>query len=98
MSIRPGRARRETMAVMDDNAVDAPPSAGSPEAAVFAIEGIDVVAFSAVVARLRLDYPGVAEARIETIVLREWEAYTAGRPLVVPVAVEEGVREILDQR
>jgi len=62
------------------------------------IEGVEVVPFSAVVARLRSDYPGVAVTRIESILLREWEAFTAGRPMVVPAAVEEGVREILDQR
>jgi hypothetical protein len=61
------------------------------------VEGVDVVAFSSIVARLRGDYPGVSTLRIEAVVIREWEAFTAGRPLVVPVAVEAGVREILDQ-
>jgi hypothetical protein len=62
------------------------------------IEGVEVVPLSAVVARLRSDYPGVSTGRIESVILREWEAFTAGRPIVVPVALEEGVREILDQR
>jgi hypothetical protein len=62
------------------------------------IEGVEVVPLSAVVARLRSDYPGVSIGRIESVILREWEAFTAGRPIVVPVALEEGVREILDQR
>jgi hypothetical protein len=83
---------------MDDNAVGAPPTTPASEAVVFAIEGVEVTAFSAVVERLRIDYPDVAVTRIESILVREWEAFTAGRPLVVPVAVEGGVREILDQR
>lgn len=82
---------------MDDNAVAAASAAGAPGPVVFAIDGVEVAAFDAVVERLRADYPNVARTRIETILLREWEAFTAGRPLVVPVAVEDGVREILDQ-
>ena len=65
---------------------------------VFAIDGMEVAAFDAVVTRLSAAYPGVPTVRIESILMREWEAFTAGRPLVVPIAVEEGVREILDGR
>ncbi|MFJ6651372.1 three-helix bundle dimerization domain-containing protein [Microbacterium sp. NPDC091313] len=83
---------------MDENAVDARPAATAPESAVIAIDSVEVAAFSAVVARLTADYPAVSSTRIEGILLREWEAFSAGRPLVVPVAVEAGVREILDQR
>ena len=71
---------------------------GSSEPAILRIDGVEVMPFSDVVAQLRRDYPEVAAGRIESIVLREWEAFTAGRPLVVPTAVEGGVREILDQR
>jgi hypothetical protein len=85
------------MGLMDDNAVDAPPAATPPETAVVSVEGVDVVSFSGIVTRLQAEYPGVSSLRIETIVIREWEAFTAGRPLVVPVAVEAGVREILDE-
>lgn len=72
-------------------------SPDGPDGAVMHIEGVEVTVFAAVVERLCADYPGVAATRIETILLREWEAFTAGRPLVVPVAVEAGVREILDE-
>lgn len=82
---------------MDDKAVDAVPAANPPEGAVLEIEGVEVASFTAVVGRLCVDYPDVASTRIETILLREWDAFTAGRPLVVPTAVEAGVREILDQ-
>lgn len=82
---------------MDDKAVDAVPAATPPEGAVLEIEGVEVASFNAVVGRLCVDYPEVTSARIETILLREWDAFTAGRPLVVPTAVEAGVREILDQ-
>ncbi len=81
---------------MDDNAVDAPPTAGGATPIALSIDGVEVAAFSAVVARVSADYPHVSVTRIETILVREWDAFTAGRPLVVPVAVEEGVREILD--
>ncbi len=47
--------------------------------------------------RLRAAYPLEDPVHVEAIVLREWEAFSAGRPLVVPTAVEEGAREILDQ-
>lgn len=82
---------------MDDKAVGAGQSAIPPEGAVLQIEGVAVTSFTEVVQRLRTDYPAVTAARIETILLREWDAFTAGRPLVVPTAVEAGVREILDQ-
>jgi hypothetical protein len=81
---------------MDDDSVEAASAAGPAEGAVLEIEGVEVASFSAVVDRLCVDYPGVASTRIETILLREWDAFTAGRPLVVPTAVEAGVREILD--
>ncbi len=80
------RRRRETT-VRDHADVD-----------VFVVEGTEVAVFSDVVARLRDAYPDVPVTRLESILLREWEAYAAGRPLVVPVAVEDGVREILDGR
>lgn len=82
---------------MDDKGRDGS-AAGSPaDGAVLEIEGVEVTSFSAVVKRLCVAYPAVPSTRVETILLREWEAFTAGRPLVVPTAVEEGVREILDQ-
>ncbi|MCI9858402.1 hypothetical protein MIBA_09270 [Microbacterium proteolyticum] len=56
-----------------------------------------VASFHDVVTRLRAQYPGEDPAHIEGVVLREWDAFSAGRPLVVPTAVEEGAREILDQ-
>lgn len=83
---------------MDENAVDARPAATPSDAVVMAIDSIDVIPFSSVVTRLAAEYPRVPTARIEGILLREWEAFSAGRPLVVPLAVEAGVREILDQR
>lgn len=82
---------------MDEPAVrPASERAVAADAGVFRIGGIDVSAFDVVVERLRATYPDIPVARIETILVREWEAFTAGRPLVVPVAVEEGVREVLD--
>ena len=59
------------------------------------IDDIEVVPFSEVITRLCDDYPDVSMSRIESILMREWEAFTAGRPLVVPVALEGGVREML---
>src|SRR3546814_13488866 len=69
---------------MDDKAVDAVPAANPPDGAVLEIEGVEVASFTAVVGRLCVDYPDVASNRIETILLREWDAFTAGRPPVVP--------------
>lgn len=83
---------------MDEPVVDTALASSSSESILATLTGLQVVPFDAVVHRLRLAYPGVAPARIESILLREWEAFTAGRPLVVPVAVEVGVREILDEQ
>ncbi|MGP3535958.1 three-helix bundle dimerization domain-containing protein [Microbacterium sp. RD1] len=85
------------MSLMHDNAADGSPATASSDASITVIEGIEVAAFTTVVERLRAEYPALPTTRIEAVLMREWEAYTAGRPLVVPVAVEAGVRELLDQ-
>ena len=82
---------------MDENTIEVrTPAAGIDR--VQTVDGVPVASLLSVVPRLRLDYPGEDPGHIETVVLREWEAFSAGRPLVVPTAVEEGAREILDQR
>ncbi|KEP74304.1 hypothetical protein HR12_13155 [Microbacterium sp. SUBG005] len=81
---------------MDENAVDVSATAHA-SGAVRVVDGVQVASFRDVIARLRADYPEEDPSHIEAIVLREWEAFSAGRPLVVPTAVEEGAREILDQ-
>lgn len=80
---------------MDENTIEARPRATAVDA-VQAVDGIPVASLRSVVSRLCLDYPGEDPVRIETVVLREWEAFSAGRPLVIPTAVEEGAREVLD--
>lgn len=66
-------------------------------AIVATVDGVPVASFRDVVARLCADHPGEDPAHVEAVVLREWEAFSAGRPLVVPTAVEEGAREILGE-
>jgi len=61
----------------------------------FSIEGQVVTSFSGVVARLSAALPALAVVDIERVVLREWEAFSASRPIVVPVGVEEGAAEML---
>ena len=82
---------------MDENAIEARLSVTAVDT-VQTVDGVPVASLHPVVSRLRLDYPGEDPSHIETVVLREWEAFSAGRPLVIPTAVEEGAREILDQR
>ncbi|MBM3716629.1 hypothetical protein ACO03V_01505 [Microbacterium sp. HMH0099] len=82
---------------MDDNIVDARSDVSAFDPAIVVVEGVEVTSFEGVLSRLRIDYPGEDPARIEAVVLREWEAFTAGKPTVIPAAVEEGAREILDQ-
>ena len=82
---------------MDDDARDVVPSARSSDV-VREVDGVRVAPFRDVIDRLRADYPDEDPGRIEAIVLREWEAFSAGRPLVVPTAVEDGAREILGPR
>ena len=86
------------MARMETRSADAATPASSDDDGRVVIEGVEVVPFATVVSRLCVDYPSVSVTRIETIIMREWEAFTAGRPLVVPAALEDGVREMLDQR
>jgi hypothetical protein len=78
---------------MDENAVET--RAVAP--AVVVLDGVEVTSFDAVLVRLRESYPLEDAARIEAVLLREWEAFTSGRPTVIPTAVEAGAREILDQ-
>ncbi|OZD31168.1 hypothetical protein CH252_39475 [Rhodococcus sp. 06-1477-1B] len=83
---------------MDEYAVDAVSAAERVHAEiVHEVDGIEVTSFRAVVARLGADYPLHNLVHVEAVVLREWEAFSAGRPLVVPTAVEGGAREILNQ-
>ncbi|MDQ1138047.1 S1-C subfamily serine protease [Microbacterium sp. SORGH_AS 1204] len=81
---------------MDERGVEMNSSAHARDVVV-AVDGVPVASFRDVVARLRFEYPGEDPTHVEGVVLREWEAFSAGRPLVVPAAVEEGAREILDQ-
>ncbi|MFN3948493.1 three-helix bundle dimerization domain-containing protein [Microbacterium sp.] len=81
---------------MDENAVEVG-APSRPADAVHVIDGVRVTSFSGVVERLLADYPDEDPVHVEAVVLREWEAFSAGRPLVLPTAVEEGAREILDQ-
>ncbi|WP_424448580.1 hypothetical protein [Microbacterium arborescens] len=61
----------------------------------FAIEGQVVTSFSGVVSRLAAANPSIAVTEVERVVLREWDAFSAGRPVVVPIGVEEGAAEML---
>ncbi|GAD34878.1 MULTISPECIES: hypothetical protein [Microbacterium] len=61
----------------------------------FTIEGQVVTSFSGVVSRLAAAHPSLAVVDIERVVLREWEAFSASRPVVVPIGVEEGAAEML---
>ena len=65
------------------------------DGALLQVDGVDVVSFSAAASRLAAEYPAVSSARIEALLVREWEAFCAGRPLVIPTAVEDGAREML---
>jgi hypothetical protein len=67
----------------------------TPNEERFAIEGQVVTSFSGVVARLSAAHPSLAVVDVERVVLREWEAFSAGRPVVVPIGVEEGAGEML---
>lgn len=82
---------------MDENTIEAHARVTAVDT-VQTVDGVSVASLQSVVSRLRLDYPGEDPVHIETVVLREWEAFSAGRPLVIPTVVEEGAREILDQR
>ncbi|MFJ4037283.1 hypothetical protein ACIPVB_04315 [Microbacterium sp. NPDC090007] len=81
---------------MDDTIAHQPSSDRAP-GVVDVVDGVEVALFEDVVLRLCAAYPREDPVHVEAIVLREWEAFSAGRPLVVPTAVEEGAREILGQ-
>ena len=59
------------------------------------IDGIALVGFADLVARVAAAYPAVERGLVESIALREYEAFTGGIPLAVPAALEEGLHEVL---
>lgn len=65
------------------------------DGAALSVDGVSAVTFAAAAARLGAEFPHVGSARIEALLIREWEAFSAGRPLVIPAAVEDGAREML---
>ncbi|SDQ47447.1 hypothetical protein [Microbacterium sp. cf332] len=68
----------------------------TPSEERFAIEGQVVTSFSGVVARLAAAHPSLAVVDVERVVLREWDAFSGSRPIVVPIGVEEGATEMLE--
>ncbi|MEH3088326.1 MAG: hypothetical protein PGN24_01605 [Microbacterium arborescens] len=67
----------------------------TPDDDRFSVEGQVVTSFSGVVARLSAAHPSLAVVEIERVVLREWDAFSGSRPIVVPIGVEEGAGEML---
>ncbi len=65
------------------------------DGALLQVDGVVVVSFAAAASRLAAEFPGITSARIEALLVREWDAFCAGRPLVIPTAVEDGAREML---
>ncbi|MEV7694160.1 hypothetical protein AB0N73_12630 [Microbacterium sp. NPDC089189] len=59
------------------------------------IDGWELTSYAGVVSRLQARYPAMRTSEIEAIVVREHDAFTGGRPIVVPVDVERGAEEIL---
>ena len=59
------------------------------------VDGWVVVSHAQVVRRLAERFPERELHEIECVVDREAEAFTGGRPLVVPLGVEEGAAEVL---
>jgi hypothetical protein len=76
---------------MHNPAATADVETGTPQI----IDGWVVVSHAQVVQRLTERFPEHAPAVVEAIVDRETEAFTGGRPLVVPIGVEEGAAEVL---
>lgn len=70
-------------------------SSVTPNEDRFSVEGQVVTSFSGVVARLSAAHPSISVVEIERVVLREWDAFSASRPIVVPIGVEEGAAEML---
>jgi hypothetical protein len=59
------------------------------------VNGIAATSYLALIARLAERFPGRSMSEIEAVVQRENDAFTGGRPLVVPVGVETGAIELL---
>lgn len=59
------------------------------------VDGWLLTSYAGVVARLQARYPLMRVSEIEAIVAREYDAFTGGRPIAVPVDVESGAEEIL---
>lgn len=56
------------------------------------------VDFTELVERLTDRFPGWSREQVASVVMSEYEAMTAGIPLVVPAGVEDGAAEMLDRR
>ena len=72
--------------------VDASATSGTP----LPFDRAEVVTFEAALLRLADDYPSAPTGVVRSILLSEWETFTGGVPLVVPVGVLEGAAEMLE--
>lgn len=59
---------------------------------------VGFVDYESMIARLASRYPRLSRDHIERVARAEYEAVTGGQIFVVPMVVEEGVRETLDAR
>ncbi len=59
--------------------------------------GFDLIDYSAMLDRLETEFPGAPRHYIEAIAVREHEAMLGAMLLAVPAALEDGVREQLEQ-
>jgi len=73
------------------------PSIETETMADHVIDGWVVVSYAQVVDRLASRYPERPRHEIEAIIDREADAFTGGRPLVVPLGVEDGAAEVLSR-
>lgn len=67
-----------------------------PETARPVIDGVEITGYDDALRRLRERFPERSRSEIEAVLAREHEAFTGGRPLAIPAAVEEGAAEMLE--
>ncbi|KJL34853.1 hypothetical protein RR49_02959 [Microbacterium ginsengisoli] len=64
----------------------------------FVVDGYELTSYAGSVDRLLDRHPARSRTEIEAVLAREHDAFTGGRPVAIPVAVENGADEVLSLR
>lgn len=78
--------------VIASDGVDSSAVSGRP----LPLDGAEVVTFEAALLHLAGAFPSAPTGVVRSILQSEWETFTGGVPIVVPVGVLDGAAEMLE--